>query len=380
MAVTSIAFALRLMVGFAATAAAGASFAAPVGPDEALGADLRGAPAPLWSASAGFGARSVAGPFGTAGLGAPEDAGASVWSRPGASPCRLPDGSNPCFEGAGVFAAATAAMGSNGFAAAAFRHAFDTGALTPSAICDGDVISNSGARNGRAFYVPRQAVAFSRDWLEARGVDHWIAPDGRACIPTLSHRDWHYADVCGNAIQLIVDGAPANGAEDAAPRRPVAPAGVFTRSAAAGGAGGGGGGVGGGGVGAGAGGLGAGASNGALIPVDSEAASIAAAVATALATSADPAAPANAPTATSGAAPPRTAPPRTAAPSTAALIAPADDAATAPDPASLIRDAASSGQPAPPQIPAPPAILALLTAVGFLTLARRRRPAPQGKD
>ncbi|MEM8754933.1 MAG: hypothetical protein AAGF90_18365, partial [Pseudomonadota bacterium] len=148
---------------------------------------------------------------------APDDA---VWSRPGAAPCRQADGSNPCLEGDALFAAATAGQDEGaGFRAAAFRRGFAEGGLRPSAICDGDVVANSGAKNGRAFFVARQAVQFDRRWLAERAVVHHVAADGRVCVPTLAYAEWHYADVCGNVLRLLADGAPVG----AAPARPVAP-------------------------------------------------------------------------------------------------------------------------------------------------------------
>ncbi|MEX2519135.1 MAG: hypothetical protein WD969_07390 [Paracoccaceae bacterium] len=79
---------------------------------------------------------------------------------------------------------------------AALRHVEDE-------ICDGDVISNSGARDGRAFFVPREEVAFDLGWLERNGLEHRILEDGRACVPSLSYGTWHFAHACGNAVQML---------------------------------------------------------------------------------------------------------------------------------------------------------------------------------
>ncbi|MFV0475624.1 MAG: hypothetical protein ACK5MQ_15670 [Pikeienuella sp.] len=84
------------------------------------------------------------------------------------------------------------------------------GDFTPAEICDGDVVSNSGARRGRAFFIPREIVSLDRNWLVARGIEHREAPDGRLCLPADSYGDWSFVDACGNAVRLLEPHDPAH--------------------------------------------------------------------------------------------------------------------------------------------------------------------------
>lgn len=141
-----------------------------------------------------------------------------VWRRPNSLPCRQDDGSNPCWDGDDIFAQALAAGQSSQATLTRLREDFAADRFTAGEICDGDVVSNSGARNGRAFYIPVEEVAFDEKWLVDRDLEHRKLPDGRICIPSRSYGDWHYVFACGNAVQVL--SRPATAAD----RRRVAAA------------------------------------------------------------------------------------------------------------------------------------------------------------
>ncbi|QIE53956.1 hypothetical protein G5B40_03885 [Pikeienuella piscinae] len=126
-----------------------------------------------------------------------------VWRRPNSLPCRQADGSNPCWDGDELFDQALAAGQTNLATLAKLRHDFAADRFTEGEICDGDVVSNSGARNGRAFYIPVEEVAFEERWLVSQNLEHRKLPDGRICIPSRSYGEWHYVFACGNAVQLL---------------------------------------------------------------------------------------------------------------------------------------------------------------------------------
>lgn len=144
-----------------------------------------------------------------------------VWRRPNSLPCRQADGSNPCWDDRYIFDRAEAARQTSAEVVsrlqrdvAALRHVEDE-------ICDGDVVSNSGARNGKAFFVPREGVAFDVAWLERQGLEHRILQDGRACIPSLSYGAWHFAHACGNAVQMLSRFDPAAADRKRPPATPM---------------------------------------------------------------------------------------------------------------------------------------------------------------
>ncbi len=141
----------------------------------------------------------------------------SAWKWPNSLPCRQEDGSNPCWDGDDIFNRAVETGQSSAPVISQLRSDFAEGRFTVDEICDGDVISNSGVRDGRAFYIPREGVAFDRDWLESQGLEHRTLADGRSCVPSQSYGSWHFVHACGNAVQVLSRFDP-----DAPRRRPAA--------------------------------------------------------------------------------------------------------------------------------------------------------------
>ena len=115
---------------------------------------------------------------------------AIFWSHPGVAPCG-PVGSdaNPCWAAPRVPDEVYAARFS--------------GDWTPGEICDGDVIENSGARNGVAFVTGPQVADFDLAYLDASRLAYTVR-DGRVCIPARDYGGgWLEPLACGNAVRVI---------------------------------------------------------------------------------------------------------------------------------------------------------------------------------
>lgn len=114
----------------------------------------------------------------------------ATWSRPAMQPCGdVGADDNPCW---------TAPHIPDEVYAARFA-----GDYEPTWICDGDVIRNSGARDGVAFRTGPQVVSFDRAHLRSLGIAHRIE-GARACIPARDYgQGWVEAEACGNAILMI---------------------------------------------------------------------------------------------------------------------------------------------------------------------------------
>lgn len=113
----------------------------------------------------------------------------SLWSHPGAAPCAQPGGDNPCWSAP--------------YVSAEVIEAREAGAFRPDEICDGDWITNTGARDGRAIYYGVQRAEFDEGWLIERGLAYRALDDGRLCIPTRSFGSVHEPEACGNVTTLI---------------------------------------------------------------------------------------------------------------------------------------------------------------------------------
>lgn len=118
-----------------------------------------------------------------------------AWTHPGAAPCGY-GADNPCWTPA--------------LAPAAIIEARAAGEFHPSEICDGDIIRNTGARDGVAFETGVQVASFDPDWLGAQGLRYRTTESGRSCIPTIAAGAWHEPEACGNRTILIrrADDAP----------------------------------------------------------------------------------------------------------------------------------------------------------------------------
>ena len=115
---------------------------------------------------------------------------AIFWTTPGVAPCG-PVGSdaNPCWAAPRVPDEVYAARFS--------------GDWTPGEICDGDVIENSGARNGVAFVTGPQVADFDIAYLDASRLAYTVR-DGRTCIPARDYGGgWLEPLACGNAVWVI---------------------------------------------------------------------------------------------------------------------------------------------------------------------------------
>lgn len=101
---------------------------------------------------------------------------ASLWTTPGLSPCAT-DAGNPCW----------------------------TGPMPTEAgeICDGDLIANTGARDGRMIGPWTQIVALDVPHLIAKGMRFRTREDGATCIPTLTDGAAHLVEACGNRATII---------------------------------------------------------------------------------------------------------------------------------------------------------------------------------
>lgn len=103
---------------------------------------------------------------------------ATLWTHPGMAPCAT-DAGNPCW----------------------------TGPIPTEAgeICDGDLILNTGARDGRMIGPFPQIVALDVGHLIAKG--YRFRRDGeRTCIPSLTDGEAHLIEACKNrAIVLARD-------------------------------------------------------------------------------------------------------------------------------------------------------------------------------
>lgn len=96
----------------------------------------------------------------------------SAWVIPGSAPCNLAGEAcwQPAFVPTHVIAERAAGEG------------------RPGEICRGDLIANTGARNGVPFRVEYQVAAFADS----------------ECIPTTEYSDgWHEAHVCGNPVRVL---------------------------------------------------------------------------------------------------------------------------------------------------------------------------------
>jgi hypothetical protein len=100
----------------------------------------------------------------------------SLWTHPGSAPCATAAG-NPCW----------------------------TGPIPTQAgeICDGDLILNTGSRDGRMIGPFPQLVALDVAHLIERGYRFRILDDGRTCIPTLTDGARHLVEACGNRAEVI---------------------------------------------------------------------------------------------------------------------------------------------------------------------------------
>lgn len=86
-------------------------------------------------------------------------------------------------------------------------------------VCDGDVVSNSGVREGKPFTIDRQVVFFDRDYMDQQGIYYQITDDNRACIHTLSNGVWHYVFECGNRVRMLQKYIPLPISMPVEPRR-----------------------------------------------------------------------------------------------------------------------------------------------------------------
>lgn len=100
----------------------------------------------------------------------------SLWTHPGSAPCATAAG-NPCWLGPIPTQAGE--------------------------ICDGDMILNTGSRDGRMIGPFPQLVALDVAHLVERGYRFRSLGDGRTCIPTLTDGRAHLVEACGNRAVVI---------------------------------------------------------------------------------------------------------------------------------------------------------------------------------
>lgn len=132
-----------------------------------------------------------------------------IWVKPGSSPCRQEDGSNPCWDTSEIFDRARDAGQTTDEVIARLLSDYRAEDYEVGEICDGDVISNSGARDGRPFFIRREKAGFDREWLAKNDLEYRVLPDGRTCIPSRSYGSWHFVHACGNAVQVLERHVPS---------------------------------------------------------------------------------------------------------------------------------------------------------------------------
>lgn len=96
----------------------------------------------------------------------------SAWVIPGSAPCNLAGEAcwTPAFVPAYVIAERAAGEGK------------------PGEICRGDIIANTGARDGKPFRIEYQVAAFADS----------------ECIPSTEYSDgWHDVEICGNPVRVL---------------------------------------------------------------------------------------------------------------------------------------------------------------------------------
>jgi len=113
---------------------------------------------------------------------------AAMWTHPGGDMACNRFAENPCWTDALVASEALEARAS--------------GRGEPDRICDGDLIRNTGARDGRGFATGLLTASFSEDWLRERGYRYTVDADGTVCIPAMNWAGTLEAEACANAITI----------------------------------------------------------------------------------------------------------------------------------------------------------------------------------